>query len=88
MKRYAECLIIVMVSTIAGSIAAASDLPRYKFEVGQQLTYAGTSDFDFGSGAFHNSDITRFWVTAENSDGSWHLLFVNQNKEIRTGDLG
>lgn len=87
MRGYTRHLFIMLVSAIAGPQATASDLPRYRFEVGQELVYAGSSDFNFDTGAFHNSNITRFWVTGQNTNGSWNLICVDQDKEVRTGDI-
>ena len=87
MKRFTKYLFIAIASVFTGHAATAADLPRYKFQTGQELVYAGSSDFDFGSGAFKNSDITKFWVTGQNTNGSWHLIFIGDNKRIRTGNF-
>lgn len=87
MKRIGELISVAIVSALAGQMAAASDLPRYKFAPGQELVYSGSSDFNFGTGEFKDSDTTRFWVTGQNQDGSWHLIFIGQTKEIRTGNF-
>lgn len=80
-------LLITIASALVTQAVTPSDLPRYKFEPGQELVYTGSSDFDFGNGAFKNSDTTRFWVTGQNQDGSWHLIFIGKNKEVRTGNF-
>jgi thiol-disulfide isomerase/thioredoxin len=86
MQRFAKYLFIAMASVFTGHAATAADLPRYKFQTGEELVYAGSSDFDFGKGAFKNLDVTTFWVTRQNSNGSWHLIFMGDSKRIRTGD--
>jgi thiol-disulfide isomerase/thioredoxin len=87
MKSIREYLFIVIVSALAGNVATSAELPRYKFATGQELVYSGSSDFNFGTGAFKNSDITSFWVTGQNKDGSWHLVFIGRKEAVRTGDF-
>jgi len=72
MKSIARLLIIVMALGLAGWVATAADLPRYKFQPGQELVYSFWSSFD-------GSHITRYWVTGTNNDGSWHLIFFGTN---------
>lgn len=85
--RIGELIFVAVISTLAGEAALASDLPRYKFAPGQELVYSSSSDFNFGTGAFKDSDTTRFWVTGQNQDGSWHLIYIGQSKDRRTGNL-
>lgn len=91
MKRIGKLITIVVISALGSRAAAAADLPRYKFAPGQELVYSGSSVFNFGTGdragAFKDSDTTHFWVTGTNHDGSWHLIFIGQTKEIRTGNF-
>ena len=87
MKGIYELIFVAMVCAFAEQTVVASDLPRYKFAPGLELVYSSSSDFKFGTGAFEDSDTTRFWVTGQNQDGSWHLIFVGQNKNIRAGDF-
>ena len=86
MKGVYELMFIAVGALLAGQMAAASDLPRYKFVPGEELVYSGSSGFDFGNGTVADSDTTHFWVTGQNPDGSWHLIFIGQNQEIKTGD--
>jgi thiol-disulfide isomerase/thioredoxin len=72
MKSIARLLIIAMALGLAGWMATAADLPRYKFEPGQELIYSGTSSSE-------DSYLTRYWVTGTNNDGSWHLIFFGTN---------
>jgi thiol-disulfide isomerase/thioredoxin len=55
-------------------VDTAAELPRYKFQPGQEFIYSGLSSFD-------GSHITRYWVTGTNNDGSWHLIFIGTNYE-------
>lgn len=91
MKCIGKLIIIAITSAFAARVVVAADLPRYKFASGQELVYSGSSVFNFGTGekagAFKDSDTTHFWVTGQNRDGSWHLIFIGQNKEIRTGNF-
>jgi thiol-disulfide isomerase/thioredoxin len=86
MKRMIVCLVLASALALIIPARAATDLPRYKFKIGQELVYSGSSDFDFGSGAFKDSDTITFWVTGQNPDGSWHLLYSDKHKNARTGD--
>ncbi|HTV43251.1 MAG TPA: TlpA disulfide reductase family protein [Candidatus Sulfotelmatobacter sp.] len=86
MKGIYGLIFIAILYMLADQVAAASDLPRYKFAPDEELVYSGSSGFDFGNGTVKYSDTTRFWVTGQNPDGSWHLIFIGQNKEILTGD--
>jgi thiol-disulfide isomerase/thioredoxin len=91
MKNIGKLIIVAVMSALAARVAVAADLPRYKFTAGQELVYSGSSVFNFGSGdragAFKDSDTTHIWVTGTNRDGSWHLVFIGQDKEIRTGNF-
>jgi thiol-disulfide isomerase/thioredoxin len=53
-------------------------MPVYKLEVGQELTYAGESTYEYGDKDNRRtvddwSDWT-IWVSRENDDGSWRLI--------------
>ena len=85
MKVIRDIIFIAVVLGFAGQLAAASDLPRYKFVPGLELVYSGSSGFDFGNGMVKYSDTTHFWVTGQNPDGSWHLIFIGRNNETLTG---
>ncbi len=85
-KRMTVRLVFVLGLAVTVAARGATDLPRYKFKTGQELVYSGSSDFDFGSGAFKESDTITFWVTTQNSDGSWHLLYSDRHKHARTGN--
>lgn len=87
MKRIGELIFVALVWALAGKMAAASDLPRYKFAPGQELVYSGSSDFNFTRGEFKDSDTTHFWVIGRNPDGSWHLIFIGQEMSARNGDF-
>lgn len=87
MKIIAQLFLPVIASTLMLYSATGADLPRYKFTPGLELVYAGSSEFDFSSGAFKNSDTTTFWVTGRNKDGSWRLVYFAKEQEARTGDF-
>lgn len=86
MKGICGLIFVAILYMLAGHEAVASELPRYKFAPDQELVYSGSSGFDFGNGTVKYSDTTHFWVTGQNPDGSWHLIYIGQNKEILTGD--
>lgn len=87
MKRMIVCLVSALGLAVTIIAYAASDLPRYKLKIGQELVYSGSSDFNYGNGGFKDSDTITFWVTRENTDGSWNLLYSDRNKNTRTGDF-
>lgn len=95
MKAIGQFILIAIASTVTGQLAVASGLPRFKFTPGEELVYSGSSDFVYSNksshfdktGAFQDSDTTHFWVTGQNGDGSWHLIFIGRNKNARTGDF-
>ncbi len=62
---------LIVVATIFSAVAAdatAKTLPRYKFEVGEQLSYKGQSDFKYDN----NSRI---------SSADWRITVVDKNPE-------
>src|SRR5580658_4404190 len=85
MKIIAKLLLVMAMSMLAVQLASA--LPRYQFTPGLELVYSGSSDFNFGRGAFVNSDLTTFWVTGQNKHGSWHVVYLSKKTEGRTGDF-
>lgn len=75
---------------------SASDLPRYRLQVGQELVYKGESIFRYEGGAHGTRDSWNVWVVRENPDGSWRLVIRSGNafgsaREARrpvTGETG
>jgi len=58
----------------AQATGAPPELPRYRLQVGQELQYAGKSEFKYDNGQ-HNTDSTwRIWVVRQNKDGGWRLV--------------
>jgi peroxiredoxin len=72
MKRIVRSLFVTIVFGLTTRAATAGDLPRYKFQPGQELIYSGSSDTA-------GSSITRYWVTGQNKDGSWRMIFTGTN---------
>jgi thiol-disulfide isomerase/thioredoxin len=60
----------------APSSTSNQSLPRYKLTVGQELAYEGSSHYSYGNSSEKENatDRTTFWVTANNPDGSWHIV--------------
>jgi thiol-disulfide isomerase/thioredoxin len=54
-------------------------VPRYKLTVGQELIYDGSSRYSYGNNSEKENATNRttFWVTANNPDGSWHIVAQN-----------
>jgi thiol-disulfide isomerase/thioredoxin len=54
--------------------ARAQELPRYKLQVGQELTYKGKGEFKHENGKFIYQSNYTIHVTRANADGSWRLV--------------
>ncbi|WP_010584591.1 TlpA family protein disulfide reductase [Schlesneria paludicola] len=65
----------------AGAAASAespsNSLPEYRFEVGQEFVYFGSSEMTYDGGTFQTLSRSQFFVIAQNSDGTWELLVRN-----------
>jgi thiol-disulfide isomerase/thioredoxin len=59
--------------------ASGGSAPRYKLTVGQELVYEGSSRFDYSGSSHRTTDRTAYWVTANNTDGSWHIVAQNES---------
>lgn len=68
--------------------AAVADIgtPRYRFEVGQELRYEGTTRHWYGSDPSQHATGWRLWVTQANQDGSWDIV-VEANVEENARQL-
>ena len=68
-----------LVAVSAGLPAVQADetpagVPRYRLQVGQELRYAGQSEFKYDNGAHHTESTFRIWVIRENEAGGWRLV--------------
>jgi thiol-disulfide isomerase/thioredoxin len=68
---------------------AADATPRYRLEVGQQLTYRTTRDFKYdnngSTGSMGNNDEWTAWVVRKNDDGGWRLIVRTHSVSTRDG---
>lgn len=66
----------------AGSSTSNQSVPRYQLAVGQELIYEGSSHYSYGNSAEKENATNRttFWVTANNPDGSWHIIAQNSQQ--------
>ena len=71
--------LLALLIAIPVSAAEPQAPPRYRLEVGQQLSYEGSSRFKYQNGSHVTTDKTTFWVVRKNGDGSWHLIAHNEN---------
>lgn len=55
---------------------AALVLPRYRFSVGQRLSYHTDCWFPWKSGTEEQTRIRTAWVTDSNPDGSWRVVLL------------
>ncbi|HEX5219771.1 MAG TPA: TlpA disulfide reductase family protein [Verrucomicrobiae bacterium] len=65
--------------TVPAHAAESPKAPRYRLQVGQQLTYEGSSRFHYENGAHGTTDKMTFWVASQNGDGSWRIIARNEN---------
>lgn len=62
-----------------------STLPRYRLEVGQEITYESASEFNYAGGSFDTKTEWRISVVAKNDDGGWRLLLQSIDKSPGRG---
>ncbi len=72
---------------VAAAVPAADDMPRYRFQPGQRLTFHVTSEFKSGEGdstsnRSQQSDWT-VWVVRTNADGSFRLV-LREKRTLKT----
>ena len=81
-----SCLVVLLIlagTTIAGS-TQARELPRYKFKVGQELTYSlefPRNEYKREDGSVNWSQMTRtwtVWVVDHDAEAGWRMLFREQ----------
>lgn len=69
---------LVLIVSLASHrvVAGESDdtVPRYRLQVGQELSYRGGSEFKFEGGKHVTRDTWRVWVVSENPEGGWRLV--------------
>ncbi|WP_422927735.1 TlpA family protein disulfide reductase [Singulisphaera sp. PoT] len=53
---------------------AASAVPRYQLQVGQELKYKGSSELKYADGAHGFKTDWQAWVVRKNADGSWRVV--------------
>jgi thiol-disulfide isomerase/thioredoxin len=71
---------LTLAVVLLGRIAEAGDapLPRYRFNVGQQLTYVGESKFDYGRGSFEDRERWVVYVVQQLGD-RWRLVIQHDD---------
>jgi thiol-disulfide isomerase/thioredoxin len=79
--RTAALALLLGGALTAGAGEQAGDLPRYRFQVGQELVYDGGTRFKHTNGTLDYTHTYRLWVVAANPDGS-HRLFIRQGMSI------
>ena len=57
-------------------------LPRYRLEVGREITYASSNDFKFEGGRFEVHKEWKIWVLRKNDDGS-HRVVIRTAESFR-----
>lgn len=69
-RRFVPALVLLF----AAECEAQNQLPRYHFEVGQELVYRGGSELKSDKITLSHRHSWHVWVVRANSDGSWRLL--------------
>jgi thiol-disulfide isomerase/thioredoxin len=81
-------LALVSCGSFAAAAIPAAELPRYKLEVGQDLTYSGSDEFKYQNGKFITETKWRVWVVRQNPEGCWRLILQNSTKDRQERDAG
>src|SRR4051812_4586732 len=84
MSRFLTAAAFALLPTAAGADEPnGTDLPRYKFEVGREITFRSASTFKYGEGKTAGEHGTKddwtVWVVRPNPDGSVHLVIRYEN---------
>ena len=76
-------LVLLLVGAVAGAskVCFARELPRYKFKVGQELTYSlefPRNEYKRDDGSVNWSQVKRtwtVWVVDQDAETGWRMLF-------------
>jgi hypothetical protein len=91
MRRHLSIHLILAASvpfilgTSTTEASGGKEPPRYRLEVGQELTYRGTSDFRYERGSFGDRSEWSVWVVRRNDDGGWRLVVRSNQTSINDG---
>jgi peroxiredoxin len=67
-------LLLGLLAAPAAAAGPAGKVPRYRLQVGQELTYRGSDEFKYDRGRLLTRTSWRIWVVRANPDGSWRLV--------------
>ncbi len=67
---------------------SVSDVPRYRFLVGDAYVYEALSKFDYDGGTMTNTDRDDVWVIRQNGDGSFRLVIRHTSQYKQERDDG
>jgi peroxiredoxin len=64
--------------------AEPDSLPRYRFEVGQEITYESAAEYNYGGidGITVAQHLWRFRIVRRNSDGTWRAIVQKSEKSF------
>jgi hypothetical protein len=89
MSRITAFRISISFVLLLGHMARADEPPRYRFEVGQKLIYAGKSEARYKDDKheFNTDDALKWtiWVVRKNENGSWRLILQSNKVTSRPG---
>jgi thiol-disulfide isomerase/thioredoxin len=67
-------LLLTMVLPAQSPSESAAEVPRYRLEVGQRLSYASAGGAEYTRQSNTTTAAWTVWVTRRNGDGSWRLI--------------
>lgn len=73
-------LALLCLSVPAWADEADQPVPRYRLQVGQELKYQGSSEFQYQGGTHGYKTDWQVWVARQNDDGSWRLVVRSSQK--------
>jgi thiol-disulfide isomerase/thioredoxin len=71
-------VVVLLVGCGADDDRQADVPPSYKLEVGQLLTYEGSSKFTSDRDSMTTTTKSEIWVVRQNPDGGWHCIARNR----------
>ena len=80
-------MLVACAAARAGQDDGPAGMPRYRLEVGRELSYRSTSDFKFENGAFHTTTDWTAWVLRKNDDGSVRVVLRQSQVMARDGSV-
>jgi thiol-disulfide isomerase/thioredoxin len=92
---FASALVVLAFGTVAALPAWSGEhadaLPRYRWEVGQELTYTADSEFKYGKppkqSSFEDHTEWKVWIIRKNDDGSYRVVVRSAEASKQNGKV-